>query len=127
VTGPHAVHNLTRGRVIAERVEIAASFWARFKGLMGRPPLSAGTGLFLAGNGIHMFFMRFPIDALFVSAEDGEGGRRVVSAHEDLSPWTGMVPLVRGAAAVIELPAGTIRASETHVGDTVALEPLTES
>jgi hypothetical protein len=117
--------NLTRHAVLAERLEVARSFWARFVGLMGRAELGAGSGLFLAGNGIHMFFMRFPIDAVFVSSEDGEGRRRVVAVHERLAPWTGLVPLVRGAAAVIELPAGTVAASGTCVGDEVALEPTT--
>ena len=117
-------HNLTRGTVLAERVEVARSFWARFMGLMGRPSLPADGGLFLAGNGIHMFFMRFPIDAVFVSSEDSEGRRRVVAVHESLRPWTGMVPLVRGAAAVVELPVGVVASSGTKVGDTLALEAL---
>lgn len=90
-------HNITRGSVVAERVEVASSFGARFMGLMGRASLPTGTGLFLAGNGIHMFFMRFAIDAVFVSSEDGDGGRRVVAIREGLRPWAGIVPLVRGA------------------------------
>jgi uncharacterized membrane protein (UPF0127 family) len=119
---PMVARNLTRHSVLAERLEIARSFWARFMGLMGRASLGDGDGLFLAGNGIHMFFMRFPIDAVFVSSEDGEGRRRVIAVHERLSPWTGLVPLVRGAAAVIELPVGAVASSGTRVGDEVALE-----
>ena len=43
-------------------------------GLMGRPSLAAGAGLWLpASNGIHMMFMRFPIDAVFVSKPDASG------------------------------------------------------
>ena len=38
--------------------------------------------------------------------------------------WTGLVPLVRGAAGVLELPIGTIERSETVVGDLVALEAI---
>ena len=114
--------NVTRGSVLAERLETAASFWARFRGLMGRAALPAGHGLLLAGNGIHMFFMRFAIDAVFVAGEDGDGGRRVVAIREDLRPWTGVVPIVRGAAAVLELPSGTVAASGTRVGDTLVLE-----
>jgi hypothetical protein len=114
--------NLSRGTVLGERVEEAASFWGRFMGLMGRPALPAGGGLLLAGNGIHMLFMRFAIDAVFVGHEDTEGRRRVVAVRGSLRPWTGIVPYVRGAAAVIELPAGTAAASGTAVGDTLALE-----
>lgn len=116
------VHNITRGSVLAERLDVASSFWARFRGLMGRPSLPAGSGLFLAGNGIHMFFMRFAIDAVFVSGEDGEGGRRVVAIREGLRPWTGIVPLIRGAAAVLELPTGTVAGTGTRLGDTLVLE-----
>ena len=59
--------NLDRGTVLAERLETAGSLWGKFMGLMGRPSLPAGDGLWLpASNGIHMMFMRFPIDAVFV-------------------------------------------------------------
>ena len=91
---------------------------------MGRPSLAAGNALWLPGdNGIHMFFMRFPIDAVFVGRPTpgiaGGALRPVVSLHRNLRPWVGIVPLVRGADGVLELPAGTIEASATQVGDVV--------
>jgi uncharacterized membrane protein (UPF0127 family) len=113
--------NDTRGTVLAERVDEARSFWARFMGLMGRPGLPPGSGLFLPGNGIHMFFMRFPIDAVFLGKPSDGGGRRVVSVHRDVKPWIGLVPLVRGADGVLELPVGAIDASGTVRGDIVRL------
>jgi uncharacterized membrane protein (UPF0127 family) len=91
-------------------------------GLMGRRELAPGDGLFLSGgNGIHMFFMRFPIDAVFVDRPDPEGERRIVAVRSRLRPWTGIVPLVRGASGVLELPAGTIEATATERGDVVRL------
>ena len=119
---PAAARNVSRDSVLAEHVEIAASLWGRFRGLMGRRPLPAGQGLFIDGtNGIHMFFMRFPIDAVFVG-KPGEGGSRaVLSVHRAVRPWTGMVPLIRGAAGVLELPVGAIDASGTAPGDTVRI------
>jgi len=117
-----AVRNATRGTVLAERLEIADSLWGRFRGLMGRASLPAGSGLLLGGNGIHMFFMRFAIDAVFVASEGDGGAQRVVAVREGLRPWTGIVPLVRGAAAVIELPVGSIRASGTAPGDVLLVE-----
>jgi uncharacterized membrane protein (UPF0127 family) len=114
--------NLTRDTVLAARVEIGASLWAKFMGLMGRRSLPAGDGLWLPDdNGIHMFFMRFPIDALFLDSPDGDGVRRVVRAVPDLPPWRGLVPFVRDAKGVLELPAGTIAASGTEAGDLVTL------
>jgi uncharacterized membrane protein (UPF0127 family) len=114
--------NLERATILAERLETASSLWGKFWGLMGRATLPPGEGLWLpASNGIHMMFMRFPIDAVFVSRPDGTGLRTVRSVHRGLRTWTGMVPLVRGADGVLELPVGTIDATRTAVGDRVEI------
>ena len=111
--------NETRGTVVASKVEIAASLWARFMGLMGRRSLPAGSGLWIGGNGIHMMFMRFPIDAVFMGRAGADGTRPVLSVHRRLRPWVGIVPLVRGADGVLEVPVGVIDASQTQRGDVV--------
>ena len=118
--------NLSRSTALADRLEVADSLWARFMGLMGRPGLEPDGGLWLTGNGIHMMFMRFPIDAVFLGKPDpAQGGAgAVLSVHRGLRAWTGLVPLVRGAHGVLELPVGTIERSRTVVGDLVSLEPL---
>ena len=114
--------NLDRESVLAERVEVAASLWARFLGLMGRPTLPAGDGLWLTGtNGIHMFFLRFAIDVVFLGRPAADGTRPVLSANRSVRPWVGIVPLVRGADGALELPAGTIEASGTRRGDAVRI------
>ncbi len=123
-----AARNLDRGTVLATRIETADGLWAKFMGLMGRAKLEPGAGLWLPdSNGIHMMFMRFPIDAVFVGrpvAADG-GALPVVSIHRGLRAWTGLVPLVRGAHGVLELPVGTIDESGTVRGDRIVLEPAT--
>jgi uncharacterized membrane protein (UPF0127 family) len=69
-----------------------------------------------------MMFMRFAIDAVFVGRPEGEDGARpVLSVHQHLPAWRGLVPLVRGAHGVLELPAGTIAATGTMVGDRLLL------
>ena len=114
--------NVTRDTVIAEQVEVAGGLFAKFLGLMGRSSLPAGHALWLPdSNGIHMMFMRFPIDAVFLGRPDGDGARPVVSIHRGLRAWTGLVPLVRHAHGVLELPVGAIDASRTAAGDQVAL------
>ena len=118
---PVVARNETRATELAASVEIASSFWGRFMGLMGRPALPPGTGLWLLGNGIHMFFMRFAIDAVFLGRRGPDGTRPIVGLHAGLAPWTGLVPLVRGAEGVLELPTGTIRASGSELGDRVRL------
>ncbi|MBI2781860.1 MAG: DUF192 domain-containing protein [Chloroflexi bacterium] len=91
-------------------------------GLMGRRSLPADHALWLTGtNGIHMFFMRFPIDAVFLGKPHADGSRTVLAAKRNVRPWTGLVPLVRGAAGVLELPVGAIEASGTVAGDVVRL------
>jgi uncharacterized membrane protein (UPF0127 family) len=123
-----SVRNVTRDAVLASDLEVAASVWAKFMGLMGRPSLTPGQGLWLPGsNGIHMMFMRFPIDAVFVGPPMAGGPvsgetRPVISLHPGLPAWTGLVPLVRGSHGVLELPAGTIEATRTVVGDLVRFE-----
>ena len=109
--------NLTRQTVLGTNVESGDGLWAKFMGLMGRRSLPPGAGLWLPeSNGIHMMFMRFPIDAIFVGKPEGSS-RLVVSVHEALPVWRGLVPLVRGAHGVLELPVGTIAATGTTVGD----------
>ena len=123
VPGPLVARNTTRGTVLAERLETADGLWAKFMGLMGRASLQPGDGLWLPGsNGIHMMFMRFPIDAVFLARAAGDGTRGVVSVHRRLPTWRGLVPLVRGANGVLELPAGTVDATGTAIGDLLALE-----
>jgi hypothetical protein len=117
------VRNRGRGTVLAERLEVAGSLWAKFVGLMGRRTLARGAGLWLPdSNGIHMMFMRFPIDAVFVGREAAGGARPVMSVHRALPAWRGLVPFVRGAHGVLELPVGTIDATGTRVGDEVVFE-----
>ena len=121
--------NITRGTALGDRVDVAGSLWAKFVGLMGRSSLAAGAGLWLPdSNGIHMMFMRFPIDAVFVGRNPagtpdgpvaGSVVRTVVSVHRALPAWRGLVPFIRGAHGVLELPVGTIDASGTQVGDEI--------
>ena len=110
--------NRTRGKVLATRAEQASGFYERFLGLMGRKELPFGEALHLVPcNSIHTFFMRIPIDAVFLD-EDG----KVAKAYPALPPWrvTGVYFKVR---SVLELPAGTLAGSETVEGDKLAFEP----
>jgi uncharacterized membrane protein (UPF0127 family) len=98
---------------VAQQLEVARNFFARGLGLMGRAALPENGGLLIHDcNGIHMMFMRFPIDAVFV---DKKGV--VLKTYERLLPWIGMVPFVWRADKVAELPAGTIRRHVIKPGD----------
>jgi hypothetical protein len=65
-----------------------------------------------------MWFMRFAIDVLFV-----ERGGRVVKISERLAPWSLAVWALQ-ASDVLELPAGTARATGTQVGDELVFESV---
>ena len=84
---------------------------SRAKGLLGRSELPSGEGILLRPTAsIHTFFMRFPIDAVFVDA-DG----RILRIAPDLGPWK--TASRRGARAVLELPAGECERRGLREGD----------
>jgi uncharacterized membrane protein (UPF0127 family) len=112
--------------VICDRLVLGQSFAQRFMGLMGRAAMDEGEGLYLPSNSIHMMFMRFPIDALFVSQEDADGRRSVVSLRPDLPAWRGVVMPVRGAEGVVEMSVGTLQRASVTEGDTIVFEPISE-
>lgn len=64
-----------------------------------------------------MWFMRFPIDAVWVDRD-----RRVVKVREHLRPWL-FAASARGADEVIELPVGTVARTGTQAGDELHYEP----
>jgi hypothetical protein len=67
--------------------EVARTFLERAKGLIGRRWLGPGKGLLiLRCNCIHTFFMRFPIDAVFMDRR-GE----VVKTVRGVRPWRAFV------------------------------------
>ncbi len=111
------VVNTTRGSVLAERADVAASSWRRMRGLLGRPPLAAGEGLLIVPcQGVHTLGMAYPIDVVHLD-RDGVV-RKVLRA---IKPWR-LGPLVWRGKIVLELPAGG--AAEVAVGDRLALESL---
>ena len=87
---------------------------------MMRPPedFNAGQALVIDPcTSIHMFFMRFPIDVLYLDRD-----HRVVRAQQGIRPWRIGPLYTKGARFVIELPAGTIKRSGTVAGDHLMIE-----
>ncbi len=110
--GSALLRNVTRGTVIAVQAEVARGFWARGRGLLGRPAMGPDEALVISPCGsIHTFGMRFGIDALFLDAR-----RRCLAVARDLRPGR-IGPLVPGTRTVVELAAGG--AGETAPGDEV--------
>lgn len=112
------VANRTRGTLIADQCEVARTFWARGMGLMGRRELTEGQGMLIYPEwSIHTFFMRFAIDVLFLDKQHCVVALRV--AMPPNRPFAG----IWGGHAVLELPAGRIKATESQVGDQLDFDP----
>jgi len=116
---PQQVFNVTRGTILAARLETAGTGAARRKGLLGRECLLPGEGLWIAPcESVHTFFMRFPIDLLYLDRK-----LRVKKVRHCVGAWRMSACLT--AHSVLELPAGTIASTRTERGDSVEFAPVT--
>ena len=88
------------GAIVCERCLVADTALTRMRGLLGRRELPSGEGILLTpASSVHMAFMRFAIDAVFLDRDS-----RVVKIAAGLKPWRAAG--ARGAKSVLELPAG---------------------
>ena len=112
------IRNETRGTVVADRARVAHTMGDRIVGLLNRSGIERGEGLLIERTqSIHMFFMRFAIDVIFI---DRSG--RVTKAVTGLRPWR-VIWWARGARDCIELPVGAIATSGTQTGDQLSVTP----
>ena len=116
--------NQTRGTVLCARLENAGGLAGQGRGLLGRAGLEPGTGM-LFENGrftpfmwMHMFFMRFAIDIVFLGR-----GNLVIRINRRLKPWR-VSSVVFGARKALELPAGASDESSTQAGDQIVFEAI---
>jgi len=106
------ISNLTRQTQIADKAVLAQTMFSRMRGLLAKDTFCAGEALILQpADSLHTFFMRFPIDVIFLDGKD-----KVLKISENFSPFRFCLA-PRGAARVIELPVNTIRNSSTKIGD----------
>lgn len=109
--------NVTRGTALAMRLEKAHTAAARNKGLLGRDSLPPGNGLWIAPcESVHTFFMRFPIDLIYLDRK-----LRVKKVRHSVGAWR--ISACLTAHSVLELPAGTAAATQTQCGDQVEIVP----
>lgn len=117
MTGRRAVHERS-GKVLAEELEMPSTFIGRGIGLMFRSRLDPGRGMWLIPcNGIHMMFMKFAIDAIFLDSKE-----RVKKVYRKLPAWYGVVWLEWGAHSVLELPPGSTSAVDLQRGDQIIIQ-----
>jgi uncharacterized membrane protein (UPF0127 family) len=117
--------NFKKGRILVinkskgsnlGHVDMADSFTSRFRGLMLKKRLEKGMILKIPegrgkmGSAIHMFFMRIPLDVIFLDYEKN------VLDQVTLKPWQTYTPK-KAARYVVELKEGYLTSSETEIGD----------
>jgi uncharacterized membrane protein (UPF0127 family) len=118
--GPFQVVNLTRHTTLATRLTLADTPQTREKGLLGRDGLAAGEGLWIVPcQAIHMFFMRFAIDLVYIDRR-----KRVRKVRSSVAPWR--ISACLSAHSVLELPAGTVRQTSTERGDLLEISPASQ-
>jgi uncharacterized protein len=109
------VLNVTRQTVLADALEVADSGAKRNKGLLGRKGLSAGEGLWIVPcESVHTFGMQFSIDLIYLDRE-----LRIKKTRRSVPPWR--ISACLSAHSILELPAGTIRDTQTSPGDVLEI------
>lgn len=105
-----------RGVLVGEVIE-ARTAWSRMIGLLAHASLPVGEGLLLAPAwSIHTWFMRFPIDVVFLDRD-----LLVLRVFPALRPWR-LVSGTRKAHTVLEFGAGTLERVPLAPGDTIRIE-----
>lgn len=110
--------NITSGGILAEPLGLALTPWKRMRGLLARPCLKDLEGLLLQPcNSVHMFFMKYAIDVVFLDTQN-----KVVGLKKGLKPWH--IATCFLAHSTLELVVGQISATKTNLGDLVVFEPV---
>ena len=110
------MRNHTRDTVLAHAVEVADTSAKRRIGLLKHERLEPGEGLWIVPcESVHTFFMKFPIDLLYLDRR-----HKVRKARSAVRPWRLSACLL--AHSVLELPAGTVAQSGTQAGDELVID-----
>ena len=108
--------NLRNGKELSNNVIVAYRLLKRMKGLLGKSELPIGEALWIKHCiSIHTFFVKFPIDVLFLNKTN-----QVIALIKNMLP-NRLTRLYPKASSVLELPAGMIEATSTEVGDQIEI------
>jgi uncharacterized membrane protein (UPF0127 family) len=112
------VRNQTRNTVLGDAVEVADTSEKRRVGLLKHARLDPGAGLWIVPcESVHTFFMKFPIDLVYLDKK-----RKVRKVRHAVPAWRLSACLT--AHSILELPAGTAAESGTLPGDELSFEKL---
>ena len=108
--------NISKDTILADKAELADTFFKRLIGLLNRKSLDKGEALILSpSNCIHSFFMRFSIDVLFL---DQSG--KVTTTLSSFRSFR-VSPIYFNSFLTIELPETTLKLTNTQPGDTIQI------
>jgi uncharacterized membrane protein (UPF0127 family) len=106
------IYNKTQQTTVAQQIHVAKDFLSRAKGLLGRKNLESGEAFVIPKcQAIHMFFMKFPIDVVFI-----DKNYQVIGLVRKIKPFR-LSPLFLKAAFALELEAGVIEKTKIKKGD----------
>lgn len=113
--------NKSRSRVLAKKVRFASTPFQKFRGLMFRrkPDYAMIFQSSVAGRlnlAMHMFFVFFPIDAVYLRKS------RVVGIFRNVKPFTPYLSPAKESDTLVELPAGTISGENVRIGDFLSIK-----
>ena len=102
-------------------MDLADTSAKRRTGLLKHERLDAGEGLWIVPcESVHTFFMKFPIDLVYV-----DRGKKVRKVRSRMPAWR--LSACLSAHSIVELPAGTVEQSGTQVGDELVFDRFEES
>ncbi|MBP9855480.1 MAG: DUF192 domain-containing protein [Candidatus Omnitrophica bacterium] len=109
--------NRSKNAVIANKAQMADTFPSRMTGLLKHKELAQNEALIITRcNSIHMFFMKFAIDVIFINKAN-----KVVGLVKNIQP-NHLSPIYWSATKAIELPVGIISSTHTELGDDILFE-----
>ena len=112
------MRNQTRNTVLGDAVEVADTSEKRRVGLLKHARLDPGSGLWIVPcESVHTFFMKFPIDLVYLDKQ-----RKVRKVRHAVTAWR--LSACLSAHSILELPAGTAAESGTLPGDELSFEKL---
>ena len=104
--------NRTQNSKLLSHLVVATSFVDRGIGLLKKNNLEEQEGLWIHRcNSIHTFFMKFPIDCIFL-----DKNLVVQDLVENISPWQVVLPRW-SSRSVIEIKSGIIKKYQLKKGD----------
>jgi len=110
------IKNVSKNRILAKESKLCRSILSKTKGLMfsAKPKPLVFTFSKEERWSLHMLFVFFPIDVLWLNKD-----KKVVDIRQKFRPFSLLAKPQKKARYIIELPAGAIKNSRTEIGDKI--------